>query len=79
MIVNLQTEHHLESPSLKGGCRCLSESTHVKMPHCWKSHALAHFVMTLGAQTIGNIAVYGLAGKSDTVLEYDCDGCFFPL
>ena len=20
----------------------MSESTHVKMPHCWKSHALAH-------------------------------------
>ena len=27
---------------LKGGCRGWSESTHVKMPHCWKSHALAH-------------------------------------
>ena len=21
-----------------------SESTHVKMPHCWKSHALAHIL-----------------------------------
>ena len=28
--------------SLKGGCRGSSESTHVKMPHCWKSHATAH-------------------------------------
>ena len=30
--------------SLKGGCRGWSESTqsHVKMPHCWKSHATAH-------------------------------------
>ena len=27
--------------SLKGGWRGSSESTHVKMPHCWKSHALA--------------------------------------
>ena len=27
--------------SLKGGCRGSSESTHVKMPHCWKSHATA--------------------------------------
>ena len=26
----------------KGGCRCSSESTHVKIPHCWKYHALAH-------------------------------------
>ena len=40
MIVKLLTEHHLEFLSLKGGFRGSSESTHVKMPHCWKSHAL---------------------------------------
>ena len=45
MIVKLLTEHHLEFLSLKGGCRGSSESTHVKMPHCWKSHALAHLVI----------------------------------
>ena len=44
MIVKLLTEHHLKFLSLKGGCRGSSESTHVKMPHCWKSHALAHSV-----------------------------------
>ena len=44
MIVKLLTEHHLEFLSLKGGCRGSSESTLVKMPHCWKSHALAHIV-----------------------------------
>ena len=44
MIVKLLTEHHLERLSLKGGCRGSSESTHVKMPHCWKSHALAHML-----------------------------------
>ena len=42
MIVKLLTEPHLEFVSLKGGCRGSSESTHVKKPHCWKSHALAH-------------------------------------
>ena len=31
----------LPSP-LKGGCRGLSESTLVKMPHCWKFHVEAH-------------------------------------
>ena len=41
MIVKLLTEHHLEFLSLKGGCRGSSESTLVKMPHCWKFHALA--------------------------------------
>ena len=39
MIVKLLTEHHLEFLSLKGGCRGSSESTLLKMPHCWKSHA----------------------------------------
>ena len=44
MSVKLQTERNLEFLSLKGGCTGSSESTHVKMPHCWKSHATAHIV-----------------------------------
>ena len=51
MIVKLLTEHHLEFLSLKGGCRGSSESTHVKMPHCWKSHALAHIACTMDPET----------------------------
>ena len=42
MIVKLLTEHHLEFLSLKGGCRGPSESTLVKLLHCWKSHVTAH-------------------------------------
>ena len=42
MSVKLLTEHHLEFLRLKGGCTGLSESTLVKMPHCWKSHVPAH-------------------------------------
>ena len=42
--VKLLTEHHLEFLSLKRGCTCSSESTLVKMPHCWKSHVMAHIV-----------------------------------
>ena len=42
MSVKLLTEHHLEYLSLKGGCKDLSESTLVTMPHCWKSHAAAY-------------------------------------
>ena len=41
MSVNLLSEHHLEFLSLKGGCTGSSESTLVKMPHCWKSHVTA--------------------------------------
>ena len=42
MIVKLLTEHNLEFLSLKGGCTGSSESTLVKIPHCWKSHVMAH-------------------------------------
>ena len=41
MSVKLLTEHYLEFLSLKGGCTGSSESTLVKMPHCWKSHVTA--------------------------------------
>ena len=41
MIFKLLTENHLEFLSLIGGSRGSSESKHVKMPHCWKSHAMA--------------------------------------
>ena len=44
MSVKLLTEHHLEFLSFKGGCTGSSESTHVKMVHCVKSHALAHLL-----------------------------------
>ena len=42
MTVKLLTEHHLEFLSLTGGCIGSSESTHVKIPNCWKSHVTAH-------------------------------------
>ena len=41
MTVMLLTEQRLEFLSLKGGCTGSSESTLVKMPHCWKSHLAA--------------------------------------
>ena len=44
MTVDLLTEHYLEFLSLKGGCTDSSESTLVKMPHCWKSYVMAHLL-----------------------------------
>ena len=41
MSVKLLTEHNLKFLSLKGGFTASSESTLVKMPHCWKSHVAA--------------------------------------
>ena len=48
--VKLLTEHHLQFLSLKGGCTGLSESTLVKIPHCWKSHVAAHLAIVLYEQ-----------------------------
>ena len=49
MSVKLLTDHHLEFLGLKGGCPGLSESTLVKMPHCWKSHVTAHYMCNVSS------------------------------
>ena len=53
MIVKLLTEHHLEFLSLKGGCTGWSESTLVKMPNCWKSHAMTQYYLFSGIRVEG--------------------------
>ena len=50
MSVKLLTEYHLEFLRLTGGCTGSSESTLVKIPHCWKSHVtaqLCHYIYLL--------------------------------
>ena len=47
MSVKLLNEHYLEFLSLKGDCTGSSEPTHVKKPHCWKSHVMAHCNLSL--------------------------------
>ena len=47
MSAKLLTEHHLEFLSLRGGCRGSSESTIVKMLHCWKAHVVAELIMVV--------------------------------
>ena len=42
MTIKLLTEQHLEYLGLKEGCTDSSESTLVKMSHCWKSHIMTH-------------------------------------
>ena len=54
MIVKLLTEHHLEPLSLTGGCTDASESTLVKMPHYWKSHALAQIFIPIIFSQVGS-------------------------
>ena len=62
MIVQLLTEHHLEFLSLKGGCRGSPESTHVKMPHGWKSQALAQLTFFQVIPSLSTFCIYAAIG-----------------
>ena len=54
MNLKLLTEHHLEFLSLKGGCTASSESTLVKMPHCWKSRVAAELYIQQDQSSFGS-------------------------
>ena len=64
MTLRLLTEHQLEFLSLERGCTGSSESTLVKIPHCWKSHVMAHIlalslknlIVSHGKQKTGQLA-----------------------
>ena len=53
MTITLLTKQYLAFLSLKEGCTCSHESTLVKMPHCWKSHVVAHIITISYACTEG--------------------------
>ena len=55
MSVKLWTEHDLEFLCLKGGCTGSSESTLVKIPHCWKSHVTAHMHLQIREELTRNL------------------------
>ena len=59
MSVKLLPEHHLEFLSLKGGCTGSSESTLVKIPHCWKSHVVAQMSSKIKTEIYKNIREKG--------------------
>ena len=67
MTVKLLTKHHLEFLSIKGGCRGSSESTLVKMPHCWKSHVAAQILISpLLSHPRCHLSVHWMYWKSST-------------
>ena len=67
MTVTLLNEHNLEFLSLKGGCTGLSESTFVKMPHRWKSHAVAQMFKLVDKKLFTT-----LRQKVLFIWNYDC-------
>ena len=80
MNVMLLTEHHLEFLiiSLKGDCVGSSESTLVKMPHCWKSHVAAHYYLSLGlsVQLSGSLLL-GILRPNFRTRAYICSWMFY--
>ena len=48
ITAKLLTEQHLEFLSFKGCCTGSSESTLVKIPHCWKPRIVAHILFPGG-------------------------------
>ena len=77
MIVKLLTEHHLEFLSLKGDCTGSSESTHVKMPHCWKSHVAAHLFYFRSAMP--RCQIYQIFENITIGKRLMCHSCFPTL
>ena len=73
MTVTLLTEQHFESVCLKGGCTCSSESTLVKMPHCWKSHVASHILIfaATGNEELLNQLAYPILDDSVCKQHWD--------
>ena len=83
MSVKLLAEHHLEFLSFKGGCSGSSESTHVKMPHCWKSHVMAQILIVkilifVWVQYIRKLFIcYSFCSKTDIKNSWGSHQFFF--
>ena len=69
LCVKLLAEHHLQFLSLKVGCTGSSESIHVKMPHCWKSHVTAQIRNTPRSQNTISKSIQLYFSENITKLE----------
>ena len=72
MNIKLLTEHHLEFLGLKGGCTDSSESIHIKMPHCWKSHVAAQIMRFLISFMRDSRKFYQSGSKFDNGILFYC-------
>ena len=59
MAVKLLTELNLEFLSFKGGFTGSSDSTLVKMTHCWKSHVAAQLMVRAHGLAYSTAALIG--------------------
>ena len=70
MFLRLLTEHRLEFLGLTGNYTGSSESTLVKMPHCWKSHVTAHLFCTFQVRSIEKEKVTEKVVNSYVLVEF---------
>ena len=75
MSVKLLTEHNLEFLSLKGGCKGWSESTHVKMSNCWKSHVTAHMSILLSSPITKSVFIVANGADPDETPHLSLCSC----
>ena len=68
MSVKLLTEHHLEFLSLKGGYTGLSESIHVKIPHCWKSRVIVNISHRRACKTQTSLCICAVSPEPSLLL-----------
>ena len=61
MSVTQLAENNLEFLSLKGGCTGSSKSTHVNIPHCWKSHVTAHKLLSVQCNAVVHVAFHAIS------------------
>ena len=74
MTVKLLAEQHLEFLSLKGGCTGWSESILFKMPHCWKSHVMAHIEWIMLYKYLSLVSTLLQSGhQSQTSVKLSCN------
>ena len=69
MNAKLLTEYQLEFLSLKVSLTGSSESTLVKLPHCWKSHSAAHMLTYFDLVYDENVGTVFLSKHSKAVLR----------
>ena len=78
-VVKLLTEQHFEFLSFKGGCTGSSESTHVKIPHCWKSHVAGHKLALCMYLEISISCEPQSVTRSTEVFTHRCDKTYLAL
>ena len=71
MNIKLLTEHHLEFLSLKGGCTGSFESTHVKVPHCWKSHVTAQIQIAAAVSLVIRHLLHQQQESIESLIVYE--------